>query len=767
MTDLTLILILNEEINEFKSIFLKLTKILLTIKADQMNKTIIISNRLPLKVNIDNGKLNIEPSVGGLATGLKTVHNDGNSLWIGWSGLTEEEMDEHQAEEVRKLVKEAKCDSVSLTQNDLENFYYGFSNRTLWPLFHYFMEFTEFEKEYWESYKTVNQKFADKVLEHVEDGDTIWVHDYQLLLVPKLIKDKKPNTTIGFFLHIPYPSYEIFRTFPWREELLEGMLGADLIGFHTYDYERHFLSSVKRILRLDVNFNEITYHDRIVKVDSFPMGIDYDKFHDSAIKQKSEENSELQKRLNEHIDSSPDARMILSIDRMDYTKGIPNRIRAFEYFLNKYPEYKEKVRLIMLAVPSRENVPQYQKLKRDTDELVGRVNGEFSTVSWTPIWYFFRSMPFNNLIDLYSSSHVAMITPVRDGMNLVAKEYVATRTEQDGVLILSEMAGASKEMNEAMLINPNNFEEIADTLKYALEMPLEEQKSRMKILQKRLKRYTVEKWAEEFMKSLQATKHLGAVIEASRLDEEVQERMYSGFAQAENRLFLLDYDGTLAGFKDNPKEASPDQQLYELLDTLNSNPKNDVVIISGRDRETFTEWFGNKDYKLITDHGVWLKTKDTDWEALERLKNDWMENIKPILETFVDRTPGTFIEEKKYSLAWHYRKADPELAQIRVIEIDTVLTSLTSNNDLTVLKGNKVIEIKSSSVNKGRASSRLLSANNYDFMFCIGDDWTDEYMFQELPETAYTVKVGFKKTAAKYYVKNTDEVRVVLNKFVE
>ncbi|MBR9845774.1 MAG: bifunctional alpha,alpha-trehalose-phosphate synthase (UDP-forming)/trehalose-phosphatase, partial [Algicola sp.] len=612
-----------------------------------MNKTIIIANRLPLQIKLENDKLEVKPSVGGLATGLKSVHNEGNSLWIGWSGLTEEELNEDQAKEVKALVKKAKCDTVSLTQDDLDHFYYGFSNRTLWPLFHYFMEYTEFENSYWESYKTVNQKFADAVLEHVEDGDTVWVHDYQLLLLPKLIKDKKPNTTIGFFLHIPYPSYEIFRTFPWREELLHGMLGADLIGFHTYDYERHFLSSVKRILRLDVKFNEVTYHDRIVKVDSFPMGIDYDKFYDSAIKQKNTEKSELQKRLDDHMQSSSDARMVLSIDRMDYTKGIPNRIRAFEYFLNKYPEYKEKVRLIMLAVPSRSNVPQYQRLKRETDELVGRINGQFATVSWTPIWYFYRSMPFENLIDLYTSSHVAMITPLRDGMNLVAKEYVATRTEQDGVLILSEMAGASKEMNEAMLINPNNFEQIADTLKYALEMPIEEQQSRMKILQKRLRRYTVEKWAEEFMKSLHATKNLGAVIVAKRLNQMIQTEMLSKFKSAKRRLFLLDYDGTLAGFQDNPKDASPDDQLYELLDQLQSNSKNDVVLISGRDRETFTDWFADKDYKLITDHGVWLKSPQNDWEALERLKNDWMDNIKPILAAVVERTRGTIIGTKK------------------------------------------------------------------------------------------------------------------------
>ncbi len=734
-----------------------------------MNKTIIVSNRLPLQVKLENESLNIIPSVGGLATGMKSVHADGNGIWIGWSGLTEEELNPELSKKVDKAIFKEKCVSVSLTEKDVEDFYFGFSNKTLWPLFHYFMEFTEFEKDQWESYKEVNQKFADVVLENVNDGDTVWVHDYQLLLLPQLIKDKKPNISIGFFLHIPFPSFEIFRTFPWREQLLKGMLGADLLGFHTYDYERHFLSSIKRILRLDVNFNEISYHDRIVKVDSFPMGIDYNKFYNAALEhtnQNKKEKSELQRRLDDHIQASQNTKLILSIDRLDYTKGIPNRIRAFEHFLNMYPQFKEKVRLIMLAVPSRSNVPQYQKLKSETDELVGRINGKFATVSWTPIWYFYRSMPFENLIDLYTSADIALITPVRDGMNLVAKEYVATRTKQDGVLILSEMAGAAKEMNEALLINPNNFEQIADTLKYALEMPLEEQKKRMDFLQKRLERYSVEKWSEEFMSSLKATKNLGSIIVAKEMNEDNESKMLSSFNAAKKRLLFLDYDGTLAGFKNNPSDAKPDDELISLLDKLNKLENTDIVIISGRDRETFETWFENKNYNLITDHGVWLKEKNNKWHMLERLKNDWMENILPILETFVDRTPGTFIEKKKYSLAWHYRKTDPELAQTRTIELNTVLTSLISNNDLTVLKGNKVIEIKSSSVNKGRAASRWMTQDDYDFVFAIGDDWTDEYMFEELPDTAYTVKVGFKKTKAKYYVKDTIKVRELLNSFL-
>lgn len=732
------------------------------------NKTIIVSNRLPLQLHLSDGQLKMTPSVGGLATGMKSVHKDEEGLWIGWSGLVEEDLDQDTHKEIDQLVAKENCATVSLTQDDVNNFYYGLSNRTLWPLFHYFMEYTEFENQYWESYKAVNQKFANVVLQHIEDGDQIWVHDYQLLLVPALIRQSKPNVSIGFFLHIPFPSYEIFRCFPWREELLHGVLGADLIGFHTYDYERHFLSSIKRILRLDVNFNEIDYHERIVKVDSFPMGIDYNKFHDAAKSHRklcSEERSELQQKLDEHFESTKDTKLILSIDRLDYTKGIPNRIRAFEYFLNKYPEFKEKVRLIMLSVPSRSDVPQYQLLKKETDELVGRINGEFSTVNWTPIWYFYRSLPFDNLIDLYSSADIALITPIRDGMNLVAKEYVATRTRKDGVLILSEMAGASKEMNEAILINPNNFEQIADSIKSAIEMPLEQQISRNHLLQKRLKRYSVEKWAQEFMKSLNATKDIEKVIALKPLDEQESKTMFEKFKSAKRRLLLLDYDGTLTGFQDNPQNAGPDDELLTLLDKINNQKQTNMVIISGRDRETLERWFGEKDYAMITDHGVWAKEKNKSWKPLERLRTEWMENIRPVLETFVDRTPGTFIEEKKYSLAWHYRKADPELAQVRTIELNTVITSLISNNELTVLNGNKVIEVKNSSVNKGRAAGYLLSRKDYDFVLAIGDDWTDEYMFKEVPEGGYSIKVGFQKSKAKYYVKNTQEVRKLLEGF--
>ncbi|MCM4163086.1 MULTISPECIES: bifunctional alpha,alpha-trehalose-phosphate synthase (UDP-forming)/trehalose-phosphatase [unclassified Arenibacter] len=735
-----------------------------------MDKTIIISNRLPVQLQIDNGAITAIPSVGGLATGMKSVHTGGDSLWIGWSGLTEEEIPDGLAPEIDKALAKHGSSKVNLTSQEVDGFYYGFSNRTIWPLFHYFLEYSEFELESWDIYKAVNQKFADAILEMAGDNDTIWVHDYQLMLVPQMVREKRPNISIGFFLHIPFPSYEIFRTLPWRKEILMGLLGSDLIGFHTYDYERHFLSSVRRLLGLEVSFNDIYLEDRVIKVDSFPMGIDYRKFSDAAKKHdknKTGQRSELQRRLDLHKELDPDAKFFLSIDRLDYSKGIAKRLNAFEYFLNKYPQYKEKVRLIVLAVPSRSNVPQYQLLKKEIDELVGRINGEFSTVSWTPIWYFYRSMPFESLIDLYTSSDIAWLTPIRDGMNLVAKEYIATRTDKTGVLILSEMAGSANEMNEALLINPNNFEEIADTLYEAINMPAKEQQSRNAILQKRLERYNVEKWANDFMTSLKNQKRIDHSYKSRRLSNEILGDIKKDYVRAKKRLMFLDYDGTLAVFHGDPQKANPDEALFDLLDRISALENTDVYLISGRDKDTFTKWFLPKKYNMIVEHGVWISENGEAFRMLENVKKDWMEKIHPVLESFVDRTPGSFIEEKNYSLAWHYRKTDPDFGQKRATELQTVLTSLIANDDLSILNGNKVIEIKSSNVNKGRAAMRVFSQKEYDFVFAIGDDWTDEFMFQELPESAFTVKVGRQKTQARYYVDSIKNVRGLLEHFID
>ncbi|WP_026714859.1 bifunctional alpha,alpha-trehalose-phosphate synthase (UDP-forming)/trehalose-phosphatase [Flavobacterium daejeonense] len=733
-----------------------------------MTKTIIISNRLPVDLKIKAKKIEVRPSVGGLATGLSTVHRQGKSIWIGWPGLTIEEIGTVYKEKIKEALKPLNCVAVQLSDKDVSGYYFGFSNKSLWPLFHYFLEYTEYQPEQWTTYKEVNEKFAETVLNNCNDGDTIWIHDYQLLLLPKILRDRNPTLTIGFFLHIPFPAFEIFRTCPWRKELLQGMLGANLIGFHTYDYAQHFLNSAKRIVDIQLHFNEITYDNRTIKVDSFPMGIDYYHFYNTALdhlKGKYIKKSDLKQHLMEYRNNHPDRKMILSIDRMDYTKGIPNRIHAFGYFLEKYPQYIGKVRLVMLSVPSRANVPQYRKLKKETDELVGRINGKFATIDWTPIWYFYRSMPFENLIDLYTNAQVALITPLRDGMNLVAKEYIATRTKKDGVLILSEMAGAASEMQEAILVNPNNADQIAEALHTALEMPLKEQIVRMEVLQSRLSKYTVEKWASDFMKQLNDSSIPKVLNSPSELlDRTALEKMKLKFKTAPNRLFLLDYDGTLVHFKLNPENAIPDQKLYELLDGINKNNNTEVAIISGRSRRSLAKYFAHKKYTLITDHGIWIRKIDEEWKKIENPKTEWKDSIRPIIVCFVDKTPGSFLEEKEFSLAWHYRKAEAHLAEIRMRELRIVLSGLVTDSELSILNGNKVLEVKNSIVSKGRAITNLdLDADN--FIFVAGDDYTDESMFEMLPPNAISIKVGNTETLAKYHVQNILALRNLLKNF--
>lgn len=729
-----------------------------------MAKNIIVSNRLPIRISKVENSFKFTATSGGLATGMKSVHEHENSLWVGWPGIGIDEIAPEAWVPLAKGLEENNYAPVLLDKEEVENFYYGLANKCLWPLFHYFIEISTFSETHWESYVEVNKKFSQSVIDKIAPGDTVWIHDYQLMLCPKMIKDARPDVNIGFFLHIPFPSFEIFRTFPCREALLEGMLGADLIGFHTYDYERHFLSSVRRILRKEVQFNRVINGFREVVVDTFPMGIDYDKFHRKAeehLAQKENEKSELKKQLELHRKGAESGKLILSIDRLDYTKGVVNRIEAFDLFLTKYPEYLEKVRLLMLTVPSRSDVPEYAKLKKETDELVGRINGKYATVNWTPIWYYYRAMSFDDLIDLYMTSDIAMITPVRDGMNLVAKEFIASRVSGDGVLILSEMAGASKELFEAILINPFDKNAMADALLKAITMPVEEQKQRNIGMQKRLSRYTVDYWAKDFMKALQSKNEIKEEIQIPKIHNGTQQKLVQAFAKAKNKMIFLDYDGTLVAFNEKPDLAIPDAKLLSIIDRLCKLLNTDVAIVSGRDQAFLDKWFAKLPITLVAEHGHYIKRKGAEWNGSITGKKEWMADVLPIFETFTDRTPGTFIEEKHNSLVWHYRKTDPELAAGRVVEIKTVLSSLISD-EVTILDMDKALEVVDRQVNKGSAVFEIKNQGDYDFILCIGDDVTDENMFVSLPDHAYTVKVGRKPTAAKYYIESVAQVKALL-----
>jgi len=725
-----------------------------------MSKTIIVSNRLPTKVLRTDDGLAFQPSEGGLATGLGSIYRDGDNVWVGWPGLFV-----HDEAEESLIAQELHADNMApvfLTEDEIRDYYEGFSNSTLWPTFHYFTEFATYLDEHWAAYVAVNEKFCQAVLAQAGPDDIIWVHDYQLLLLPELLRRARPRATIGFFLHIPFPSYELIRVLPWRTELLRGMLGADLIGFHTFGYMRHFLSAVSQQLGLPNQNGQIETPSHTVRVDAFPMGIDYERYATAAA------SEEAQAHTAEYRQALGDTRIILSIDRLDYTKGIPQRLRAFNQLLERYPEWRGQVSLIMVVVPSRDQVAQYADLKVEVDELVGRINAQYRTISWSPVHYFYRSFPLPELAALYAMADVGLVTPLRDGMNLVAKEYVASRLDHRGVLILSERAGAARELSDALIINPTDTRALTEALHEALVMPNDEQERRMSAMQALVKRYNVFAWTKIFMNQLAYTKMKQETLATAKLDEAATATLLADYHAAEQRLLLLDYDGTLVPFHPDPTRAAPDQELLLLLRALTDNPQNHVVVISGRDRNTLQQWLGHLPLHFIAEHGVWLRAADADdWQLFQPLRNDWKRELRPVLEVYVARTAGSFIEEKDYSLVWHYRRADAELGPVRARELLSHLSFITANTDLQVLEGNKVLEIKNAGINKGTAAVRWLSQYEPGFLLAIGDDRTDEDTFRALPPEAYTVRVGpAQHSAARFHLSSPTDVRNLLRQLI-
>ncbi|MFY0687384.1 MAG: bifunctional alpha,alpha-trehalose-phosphate synthase (UDP-forming)/trehalose-phosphatase [Cyclobacteriaceae bacterium] len=724
-----------------------------------MSKTIIVSNRLPIKIKEEKGKLVYNASEGGLATGLGSIFKDGDNVWVGWPGLAVSKTS--QKKDIVKNLHKEHMKPVFLSTAEIEDFYEGFSNETLWPNFHYFNQYSVYNEELWQAYKKVNKKFAKEVSEIVKDGDTIWVHDYQLLLLPEMLREKHPNVSIGFFLHIPFPSYESFRLLPWRRELLNGMLGSDFLGFHTYDDMRHFLSSVSRLAGMGNRNGQITVKNRVVMVDALPMGIDYEKY------EKSASSADTLAREVRYRTSIGQVKLMLSIDRLDYSKGIPQRLMAFEQFLEDYPEFREKVSFLMIVVPSRDTVPKYKQLKEEIDLMAGRINSKYARLNWTPVHYFYRSFPLPALSAFYRMSHVALVTPMRDGMNLVCKEYIASKLDKKGVLILSEMAGASKELSEAIIINPNDLSQQVEAMHDALIMPEEEQMAHMEVMQDSLKRYNIHQWVKIFMERLEFVKKSNQSLKTRIIDDILEDQILRDYKKAESRLIFLDYDGTLAGFSPNPDSVRPDKELKSILSKITADPKNNIVIISGRGRNTLEEWMKDYDLEIVAEHGVWIKRKNKEFETIIRLNDGWKVEVMNLLEQYVNRTPGSFVEKKDYSLVWHYRKVETGLGEVRTRELTSHLKYITADKNLQVLEGDMVVEIKNSEVNKGKGARLLLDAHKSDFVMACGDDWTDEDTFKVMPDHAYSIKVGGAASAAKYSVTGVEDIRSLLKKLTK
>jgi len=721
-----------------------------------MGRLFVVANRLPFSISKKGEEFSFRPSPGGLATGLSSLPDSLERFWIGWPGITSEKLAANDKEQIKEKLAVENCHPIYLSHRQLDSYYLGFCNKTIWPLFHYFPERTAYEIRYWKTYKQVNHHFCEEVLKVVQPGDYVWVHDYQLMLLPQLLRQKLSDIEIGYFLHIPWPSFELFRLLPRREEILNGLLGADLIGFHTYDYVRHFLSSICRLVGLEHAVGKLMVDNRVVKVDAFPMGINYAKYSQAMKK------SAVRKEAEKIRQKVPAHKIILSVDRLDYSKGIVQRLEAFDLFLSQNPEYKGKVTLIMVAVPSRSGVEDYRILRNNLERLVGRVNGEHGTIGYMPVWYLYRFLPFNRLSALYNVADVCLVTPLRDGMNLIAKEFVASKTDGRGILIVSEMTGAASELGEALIVNANDKAAIVAAIKEALQMPEDEQMERNRAMQERLRRYDVCRWSSDFLNALSEVRKTQQELSVRKLSEAVRQELTNDYTKGRKRLLLLDYDGTLVGFHGKPAKAGPDEEIASLLRILSNNPNNRVVVISGRDKETLEKWLGGLNVGLVAEHGAWVKQMGSDWQCMEPLSDDWKNSIKPILEVFSDRTPGSSVEEKDFSLVWHYRRANRELAYVREHELRDAVTNMTANLDVGTFEGSKILEIRKLGVNKGRAAEFWLAKDEWDFVMAAGDDYTDEEMFAVLPDEAYSIKVGIGVSKARYNVDSVREVRSLL-----
>ena len=702
-------------------------------------------------------------SDGGLVSALKSYFdrnsNDkgfSNTLWIGSADFSETDWQNFKKSNPSLPYH---VEPIFIEKKLYNKYYNGFCNSTLWPLFHYFPSFVEFSHETFNAYEETNRLFADKILSLVNPHDLIWIHDYQLLLLPGMIRQRKPDAIIGFFLHIPFPSFELFRMLhrPWKEKIVGGMLGADLIGFHTHEYVQHFLKTVHMVTGYDHEFRTIFSGSRVVKVDLFPLGIDFEKFNQSIdLPHVIEQRQAIEQNF-------PEKKILFSVDRLDYTKGITHRLSGFEHFLKLYPQWIEKIVFILVVVPSRQIVSKYNERKKLIEEEIGRINGKYSTLQWQPIIYRYSTLSFSELLAMYSVSDAALITPLRDGMNLVSKEYVASSPK--GILILSELAGAASELGECILVNPMDKKEVADAIEEAITMSAEEKTNKRLLLQQRLKDYTVIQWTNDFLKQLDDVKSQQALQHTKQVSEQIARDIEQQFKAAGRRLLLFDYDGTLVPFAKHPQFAVPSSHLLHNLKLLASNPKTDVTIISGRGGDFLEKWLGDLPVNLVAEHGAGMRLKNETWKYDPSDNQSWKNIIFPVMEMFTQRSPGSFIEQKSHTLVWHYRNVDKELGFIRSRELLDNLRHLIYNSPLNIIDGNKVIEVRASGIDKGLVVQKMLKEERYDFILAIGDDKTDEDMFKVLQNDSVTIKIGPGHTIAKYTIANHEEALRLIETF--
>jgi trehalose 6-phosphate synthase/phosphatase len=724
-----------------------------------MGRVILVSNRLPVAVRVERGDVVVERSSGGLATGLSGFHGQGDTIWIGWPGESWR-LSPPQRTVLRERLAEMRAVPVELTAAEVQRYYDGFSNGVLWPLLHYQLDRLPLATEGWETYQEINARFAAAIVEQYRPGDLIWIHDYQLALVPGLVRQQLPDAAIGFFLHVPFPSAEVFRLLPWRRQLLEGMLGSSLIGFHTVSYVLHFLTSAANVLGCETRQGRAIFAGRSIRAGTFPMGIDAEAYEELGARPSVVAEAERLRR------SAGGAALIVSVDRLDYTKGIPRRLLAFERLLEKYPRLRGRVKLVQVAAPSRGAVGQYREFRQTVNEMVGRISGRFASPGYDPIHYISQNLDEARLAAYYRAASVALVTPLRDGMNLVAKEFVASRTDGDGVLVLSEFAGAATELADALIVNPYDLEDVATAIHDALSMPEPERRARMAALREHVRSHDVHCWAREYVAALRSEARrqtLSRTAATPRADS--PQAVASALLSDPDRplAILLDYDGTLVGLRPSPDEASPDPDLLRILATLALLPGVEIHVISGRRRDDMDLWLGSLPVGLHAEHGLWSRdARQARW-ARRDVEAAWLDTVRGLMESRTLRVPGSFVESKDASLAWHYRNVPTALGRREAAALVGELEAALADTSAAILRGSRVVEVRDSSTNKGLIVKDIEASMPSARMLIVGDDVTDEDMFHAAPPDAVTVHVGSHASVARMRLMGPDQVRKMLS----
>lgn len=721
---------------------------------------VVVSNRLPIRLDIDGDAWSTMPSSGGLVTALRGL--DEKPLWIGWPGA---DVAAALQPGVREELAADRLVPVFLAESEEKLYYRGFCNTALWPLFHYFTSSVSYVEAEWQAYVAVNERFASTVADCAPEGAQVWVHDFHLMLVPAMLRLLRPDLEIGFFLHIPFPSSEVYRLLPRREDLLSGLLGSDYVGFHTSDYARHFRSTCVRVLGLDVEWDRIHWATRTIGIGVHPIGIDTAYFSDVVRRPRT---AELYREYGQRFG---DRKVVLGVERLDYTKGVGLKLEAFERYLQADPARVENVALLQVLVPSRLDHPEYQSLKSDIEEAIGRINGTYCRPGLVPVHYLHRPLEPEELVALYRFANACLVTPVRDGMNLVAQEFVACQAEPvdglpdcNGALVLSEFAGAAHTLGRALLVNPWHQDQVADAVGIALGMDADERRQRMQAMARSVQAMDCNVWARRFVTALQqgAVRNRAATRCEPLLLRHAKE-LQQAFATAPRRLLFLDYDGTLRELASRPEAAFPTAEIRTLLQDLAALPHTEVHLVSGRPRDTMTRWFGDLPVHLCAEHGATWRPAGGEWVQDANMDLSWMAKVRGILEETSREVPGTFVEDKSCALAWHYRMADVDYGPWRARELRSRLDDELANMPTEVLTGRKVVEVRAAGVSKGRYVARVLQGESADaLVLCIGDDRTDMDMYPAVPGDAWTVHVGAITDEARFTLESPLQVRALL-----